>query len=43
MELSSIKPVAQVRVKALAVTGDVATTTTSSQQHFGACAQDVRI
>ena len=34
MELSSIKPAVQVQVKALAVAGDVATTTTSSQQHL---------
>ena len=35
MELSLIKPIVQVRVKALAVASDVATTITSTQLHFG--------
>ena len=43
MELSSIKPIAQVQVKALAVASDVATTITSTQQRFGHERQNSRI
>ena len=43
MALSSIKPIAQVQVKALAFTSDVATTTTSTQRRFERERQNSRI